>query len=115
MFGKFNKRWFILDLKSGVFYYLKSKNSKKPEKTYPITDIVMYNNNPKITDISDWKFAFSIEFTQRVYVLYAESVSVHHQWVRALGAIRTHHLRGPEQPQYPPGQQPMQNPAEMNP
>jgi len=78
MFGKFNKRWFILDLKSGVFYYLKSKNSKKPEKTYPITDIVMYNNNPKITDVSDWKFAFSIEFTQRVYVLYAESVSVHH-------------------------------------
>jgi hypothetical protein len=94
--SKFTKRWFILDLKSGVFYYLKKKTSKTPEKSYAITDIIGFNRNPRIKDVSDWKFAFSIEFKPRTYILYAESVSVHQAWCNTLGAIRTRMMAPPQ-------------------
>jgi hypothetical protein len=77
IFRRFTKRWFVLDMKSGVFYYLRKKTSKNLEKSYAITDIISFDRNPKIKDVSDWKFAFKIEFKPRAYVLYAESVSIH--------------------------------------
>ena len=56
---------------------MKKKNSKAPEKSYAITDIVRFNRNPKVNDVSNWKFSFAIEFKARSYNLFAESVSVH--------------------------------------
>ena len=92
MFSKFTRRWFVLDLESGYFYYLKGRMSKKPENTYPVTDIVSIDLHPTLKTLCDWNFPLTIKFTHREYFLYAFNLSTHHEWVRALGAIRTQHL-----------------------
>ena len=74
--SKFTKRWFVLDLRSGSFFYLKNRNNSKPEKTYALRDILSIDINPKVTEICDWKFSFVVETTDWSYFLYAESVSM---------------------------------------
>lgn len=34
--SKFNKRWFVLDLRSGKFYYTKNKSTAKAKETYNV-------------------------------------------------------------------------------
>lgn len=95
--SKFTKRWFVLDLRSGSFHYLKNKNKSKPEKAYTLSDILSVDINPKVIEICDWKFSFVVETNDRSYFLYAESVSMHTLWCTALLALVRVPLGQPQQ------------------
>ena len=82
---KFNKRFFILDLSNYSFTYKDKENSSK-SSTFPLTELITVDPNPRITDICDWKFAFVLQLGDRIYHLYADSVSVHNEWCNALKA-----------------------------
>ena len=82
---KFNKRFFILDLSNYFFAYKDKENSSKIS-TYPLTDLINVDPNPRIIEICEWKFAFVIQLGNRIYHLYADSVSIHNEWCNALKA-----------------------------
>jgi hypothetical protein len=83
--NRFNKRFFILDLNN---YYLGYKDKMTSSKivSYPLTDLINIDPNPRIIDVCDWKFAFVVQIGQRIYHLYADSVSIHNEWCNALKA-----------------------------
>lgn len=52
-FSKFTRRWFVLDLNAGTFYYTKKESDKKPVESYNLGDVIGYDPNPRVNLVSD--------------------------------------------------------------
>ncbi|CAG9321824.1 unnamed protein product [Blepharisma stoltei] len=87
--SRFTKRWFTLNLHTGVFSYKKKESDKNPHESHNLNDLIGFDPNPRVTIVSDWKFLFSIEFNTRTYTLYTDSLSTHNQWCLAFKALLT--------------------------
>mmetsp|Transcript_20591 Transcript_20591/g.38436 ORF Transcript_20591/g.38436 Transcript_20591/m.38436 type:complete len:634 (-) Transcript_20591:25-1926(-) len=85
--SKFVKRWFVLDFRSCTFFYCKNKSKSKVLGSHPFSEIVRFDRNPRVVEVSDWKFMFIVETKSKTYSLYADSVSAHSLWCTALYAI----------------------------
>ncbi|CAG9334220.1 unnamed protein product [Blepharisma stoltei] len=90
--SKFTKRWFTLNLTSGIFFYTKKEGDKKPVETHSVNDLVGFDPNPRVTMVSDWKFVFSVEFNTRTYTLHTDTLSIHSEWCIAFKALLTRTL-----------------------
>lgn len=44
--SNFTKRWFVLDLNQGKFYYTAGPNKNKPERSHDIEDITRFDPEP---------------------------------------------------------------------
>ncbi|CAG9333116.1 unnamed protein product [Blepharisma stoltei] len=85
--SKFTKRWFVLDLIHGVFYYTQSHSNAIPEKSYKIAEIVGFEPNPKTKDKCDFNYPLEMVTTDRVFILYAENKKVHDDWCKVLRSL----------------------------
>lgn len=81
--SKFNKRYFILDLNNYFFGYQDREISSNFNR-YELRNITNVHQNPRVTDVCDWRFAFSIEFKTRVFTLHTDSISIRSLWCKAL-------------------------------
>ena len=50
--GKFNKRYFILDMNNYQFGYQDKENSSKSHM-FPLSDLIDIDPNPRITEVCD--------------------------------------------------------------
>lgn len=80
--SKFTKRYFVLDLDVGTFYYCKSQTKRAPLKTHLITEIKSFTRDLMNIELSDWKFAFKVETTTKIYTLYCESFNCYQEWCK---------------------------------
>jgi hypothetical protein len=85
LFGKFNKRFFVLDLLEYSFSYRKNKSSRKNKK-FSLNDLDLVDDHPRISVKSDWKFPFLVKFTKKTFTLHSESMQDHLEWCKILKA-----------------------------
>jgi hypothetical protein len=83
-FSKYVKRWFVLDLRTKTFSYFKDIKKTRPLKAHLVQDIMVVHSNPRVLDVSDWKFVLVVETRTKTYTLYAEAASSHALWTTAL-------------------------------
>ncbi|CAG9325137.1 unnamed protein product [Blepharisma stoltei] len=82
--SKFTKRWFVLDMIRGNFYYTENHSKANPDKVYKLKEIGDLEENPKSVERCDWKFPFIIYAIDRKYVLHAETSSIRDDWCAAI-------------------------------
>lgn len=82
---KFNKRYFILDLGNYIFYYQEKENSSMLQK-FDLKELIRIDSNPRIMEVCDWKFAFTVYIGNKVLTLYADSASAHTEWCNGFRA-----------------------------
>lgn len=82
---RFNKRYFILDLSYYIFYYQSKENTQILQK-FDLNQLVRVDSNPRISDICDWKFPFTVVIGDKTFNLYADSASAHAEWCNGFRA-----------------------------
>lgn len=82
---KFNKRFFILDLNNYFFGYQDNKTSSNFLR-HELIELISVNPNPNITETCEWRFAFVVEISKRIYTLYTHTKSLHKDWTDGLKA-----------------------------
>ncbi|CAG9330137.1 unnamed protein product [Blepharisma stoltei] len=85
--SNFTKRWFVLDLIHGLFYYTDNHSKATAEKSYKIREIIGFDPSPKPKDRCDWNFPFEIDTIERIYILYAETKKSHDDWCKVIKSL----------------------------